>query len=85
MTWTFSILAAAKRREKFVLRKLERALRILAAADNPTHHHMINRADETDGQWYLRIDRRWRALLDVDFERRRIVVREVLHRKRAYK
>jgi len=83
MRWAFSI--ATKPREKFVRKKLERALRILAEAEHPLHHHTVKRADETDGEWYMRIDRRWRAVLDVDLERRRIVVREVVHRKRAYK
>ena len=85
MRWNLSLPAEAMPREKFVVKKLARALRVLAEAENPLHHHTINRADETDGQWYLRIDRRWRALLDVDVARRQIVVREVLHRKRAYK
>lgn len=83
MKWVLSIEAMP--REKFVVKKLARALRVLAEAENPLRHHTINRADETDGQWYLRIDRRWRAVLEVDVARRQIVVREVMHRKQAYK
>jgi mRNA-degrading endonuclease RelE of RelBE toxin-antitoxin system len=85
MKWVLSLPAEAMPREKFVVKKLARALRVLAEAENPLHHHTVNRADETDGQWYLRIDRRWRAVLEVDVARRQIVVREVMHRKRAYK
>lgn len=82
--WRFAISSETRRAEKFALKKLERALRVLSEADNPIHHHTISRAAETDGHWYMRVDRRWRAVLDVDFNQRRIVVVQLRHRKKAY-
>lgn len=62
-----------------------RVLAIVCSVPYPNRHRHVNKADKTDGRWYVRIDQRWRAVVEMDFARKVIVVLDVVHRKDAYK
>jgi hypothetical protein len=62
--------------------RLARALNVVCSLPYPNQHRHVNQAQD---KWYLRIDRRWRAVVEMDFVHRHIQVRAVVHRKNAYR